>query len=70
MIAEAEQTYKKRGQYAPQKSVMKTMTAKEDTNRDGKLDEEERAKISAEEKETMKKAGLSQGKRKSAQSFL
>jgi hypothetical protein len=41
-----------------QKQVMKDMLEKYDTNKDGKLDKEERAKISAEDKEKMKTAGL------------
>lgn len=44
-----------------QKQVMKDMLEKYDTNKDGKLDKDERAKISAEDKEKMKKAGLSGG---------
>ncbi|MGZ4963320.1 MAG: hypothetical protein ACXWC8_12260 [Limisphaerales bacterium] len=41
-----------------QKAVQKEMLEKYDTNKDGKLDKEEKAKISAEDKEKMKKAGL------------
>ena len=41
-----------------QKAVQKEMLAKYDANKDGKLDKEERAKISAEDKEKMQKAGL------------
>lgn len=44
-----------------QKQVMKDMLDKYDTNKDGKLDKDERAKISAEDKEKMKKAGLGGG---------
>jgi hypothetical protein len=46
-----------------QKALQKEMTAKYDANKDGKLDREERAKISAEDKEKMQKAGLG-GQRK------
>lgn len=43
---------------AEQKAVMKEMTAKYDANKDGKLDKEERAKMSQEDKDKMIKAGL------------
>lgn len=41
-----------------QQTVMKEMLAKYDTNKDGKLDKEERAKMSQEDKDKMIKAGL------------
>lgn len=41
---------------------MKQMLEKYDTNKDGKLDKEERAKISAEDKAKMEKAGLTHKK--------
>lgn len=41
-----------------QKALMKTMVAKYDTNGDKKLDKEERAKMSAEDKKKMEEAGL------------
>ena len=44
-----------------QKALMKEITAKYDTDKDGKLSPEERAKISAEDKEKMTKAGLGRG---------
>jgi|GEM_PF-76004 len=47
-----------------QKAVMKEMLAKYDTNKDGKLDKEERAKMSAEDKAKMTKAGLNHKKKK------
>ena len=50
-----------------QKTLKKEMADKYDTNKDGKLDKEERAKISAEDKAKMEKAGLSQGKKKKAE---
>ncbi len=46
-----------------QKAVMKEMLAKYDTNKDGKLEKEERAKMSQEDKDKMEKAGL-MGKKK------
>ena len=46
-----------------QKAVMKEMLAKYDANKDGKLDKEERAKISADDKAKMEKAGLGHKKK-------
>ena len=43
------------------KKVKKEMTDKYDANKDGKLDQEEIAKISAEDKEKMKAAGVPTG---------
>jgi hypothetical protein len=42
---------------AEQKALRKEMLEKYDTNKDGKLDKEERAKISAEDKAKMEKFG-------------
>jgi hypothetical protein len=44
-----------------QKALMKEITGKYDTDKDGKLSPEERAKISPEDKEKMTKAGLGRG---------
>jgi hypothetical protein len=41
-----------------QKAVQKELVAKYDTNKDGKLDKEERAKMSKEDKQKWEKAGL------------
>ena len=49
---------KKHEMTTEQKAVMKEMLAKYDTNKDGKLDKEERAKISAADKAKMQKVGL------------
>ena len=49
---------KKHEQSAEQKTLKKDMLAKYDTNKDGKLDKAEKAKISAEDKAKMEKAGL------------
>jgi len=46
-----------------QKAVMKEMLAKYDANKDGKLDKEERSKMSAEDKAKMEKAGLTHKKK-------
>lgn len=45
-----------------QKAVYKELLAKYDANKDGKLDKEERAKMSAEDKEKAQKAGLGRKK--------
>jgi hypothetical protein len=39
---------------------------KYDTNKDGKLDKEERAKVSKEDKEKLEKAGLVRNRKKNA----
>lgn len=41
-----------------QKTLYKEMLEKYDTNKDGKLDKEEKSKISADDKQKMKDAGL------------
>ena len=43
---------------AEQKQLRKDMATKYDTNKDGKLDKEEKAKISSEDKEKLEKAGI------------
>jgi ribosome biogenesis protein Tsr3 len=48
---------------AEQKALRKEMVNKYDTNKDGKLDKEERAKISKEDKEKMEKAGIGHKKK-------
>ncbi len=49
-----------------QKAVMKELLAKYDANKDGKLDKEERAKMSQEDKDKMEKAGLGRKKKDAA----
>ncbi len=49
---------KKKEMTEEQKTLWKEMVTKYDANKDGKLDKEERAKISAEDKEKLQKAGL------------
>lgn len=46
------------------KKVMKEMLEKYDVNKDGKLDQEERAKISADDQKKMKDAGIPGGPKK------
>jgi len=46
-----------------QKALMKEMTTKYDTNKDGKLDKEERAAMSQEDKDKLTAAGIG-GKKK------
>ena len=47
-----------------QKKLLKEINDKYDANKDGKLDKEERQKISSEDKERLKKAGLGPRARK------
>ena len=51
-----KQGKKKHEQTAEQKALKKDMLAKYDTNKDGKLDKEEKAKLSAEDKAKWEKA--------------
>jgi len=53
-------------QTAEQKALRKEITDKYDTNKDGKLDKEERAKISEEDKAKLEKAGMGSRKKKEA----
>ena len=46
-----------------QKALKKEITEKYDTNKDGKLDKDEKAKISAEDKARMEAAGLTHHKK-------
>jgi hypothetical protein len=54
---------KKKNLTDEQKTVMKEMLGKYDANKDGKLDKDERAKISTADKEKMEKAGLGRKKK-------
>lgn len=49
---------------AEQKALRKEIKERYDTNKDGKLDKEERAKINAADKEKLEKAGLGPKKKK------
>ena len=60
----AEKGKKKQELTDEQKTVQKDMLAKYDTNKDGKLDKEERAKMSAADKETWQKAFPRHSKKK------
>ncbi len=51
---------------AEQKALKKEMLEKYDTNKDGKLDKKERARISKEDQERLDKAGLGPRKRHAA----
>lgn len=51
---------------AEQQALEKDMLAKYDANKDGKLDKNERAAISKEDKEKMTKAGLLKASKKDA----
>lgn len=64
LAVHAEEAKKRPALTPEQKAVMKEITEKYDANKDGKLDKEEKAKISAEDKEKMAKAGLGGHKKK------
>ena len=62
----AAQAQEKKDKATPeQKTARKELLDKYDTNKDGKLDKDERAKMSAEDKEKFEKAGG--GKKKKSQ---
>jgi hypothetical protein len=63
MAVQAGEGKKERKLTDEQKTLQKDMLAKYDTNKDGKLDKEERAKVSTEDKEKMDKAGLTRKKK-------
>jgi hypothetical protein len=50
-----------------QKKLYKEMVEKYDANKDGKLDKEERAKISADDKKKMEDAGIGGQRKKKAE---
>ena len=61
LVAQADETKEKEGKKkaaltTEQKTVKKELTEKYDTNKDGKLDKEEKAKLSAEDKAKWEKA--------------
>ena len=58
---------KKAGLTEEQKQLRKDLLAKYDTNKDGKLDKEERKKVSADDKEKLDKAFPRRGKKRAAQ---
>jgi hypothetical protein len=65
-VSAADKTKK---EMTPEQQKLKTeMTTKYDANKDGKIDEQEAAKISSEDKAKMKEAGvrLGPGKKKKA----
>jgi len=63
MAVQAAEGKKERKLTEEQKTLQKDMLAKYDANKDGKLDRDERAKISTEDKEKMDKAGLTRKKK-------
>ena len=60
------ETQKRPAQTAEQKALRKEINDKYDTNKDGKLDKEERAKMSEEDKAKLEKAGMGPRKKKEA----
>jgi hypothetical protein len=64
-LSAADAPAKKKKQLTPeQKQVQKEMLDKYDTNKDGKLDKQEKAKMTQDDKDKMEKAGLTGGKKK------
>ena len=60
--AQAQEEKKKRPELTEeQKALMKQMTEKYDANKDGRIDQDERTKISQEDREKMQKAGIGRG---------
>jgi len=67
-ITASAQTTPKKQQTPEQKALRKEMVEKYDANKDGKLDKEEIAKISADDQKKLKDAGVNLGgARKKAQ---
>ena len=64
IVVQAQDAKPKKELTPEQQTVMKEMLAKYDTNKDGKLDKEERAAISPADKEAMAKVGLGKPKKK------
>jgi len=63
IVVQAQEAKPSKKELTPeQQTVMKEMLMKYDTNKDGKLDKEERAKMSKEDKDKMAKAGLTKPK--------
>jgi hypothetical protein len=63
IMVQAQDAKPKKDLTPEQQTVMKEMLAKYDTNKDGKLDKEERAKMSQEDKDKMTKVGLLKSKK-------
>jgi hypothetical protein len=66
LVANGASKPKKAKLTAEQQAVQKDLLAKYDTNKDGKLDKNERAAMSKEDKDKMTKVGLSKTAKKSA----
>ena len=66
IMVQAQDAKPKKELTPEQQTVMKEMLAKYDTNKDGKLDKEERAKMSQEDKDKMIKVGLMKPKKAAA----
>jgi hypothetical protein len=64
IVVQAQETKHKKELTPEQQTVMKEMLAKYDTNKDGKIDKNERAAMTQEDKDKMAKAGLTKPKHK------
>jgi methionine-rich copper-binding protein CopC len=62
IVVQAQDAKPPKKEWTPeQQAVVKEMLAKYDANKNGKLDKEERAKMTQEDKDKMAKAGLAKG---------
>jgi hypothetical protein len=61
LVVQAQDAKPKHKLTDEQKTLRKEMTEKYDANKDGKLDKDELAKISKEDKDKMEKAGVTLG---------
>lgn len=66
IVVQAQDAKPKHKMTDEQKALLKELTAKYDTNKDGKLDKTERAAMSQEDKDKLAKAGLTHAKKKAA----
>jgi len=67
LLASSANAEKAKAQLTPeQKALRKELLARYDSNKDGKLDKQERAKVSKEDQERLEKAGLAPRKKKNA----
>jgi len=66
IMVQAQDAKPKKELTPEQQPVMKEMLAKYDTNKDGKLDKAEKAKMSQEDKDKMIKVGLMKPKKPAA----
>jgi len=66
ILVQAQDAKPKKEMTPEQQTVMKEMLAKYDTNKDGKLDKNERAAMTQEDKDKMAKVGLGKPRKPAA----